>query len=105
MRFYVIKQRIKKWLRKKFPKVVVKKKVVAPVVSKPAPVLGRGVQKRPVPIKKCFTTHKFMFTRDQAEKRKAVLLRKKTASYLRVYLCQFCGKWHLTHKKDLMRGK
>ena len=42
---------------------------------------------------------KLMFTREQAQQKKNDNIGTK-ASYLRIYNCQFCGAWHLTHKKN-----
>ena len=44
----------------------------------------------------CHTMLKRMMTREQA-----VQMRDKTkAPYLRIYMCEFCNTWHLTHKKQ-----
>lgn len=116
MKLYKLKQKIKRYWRQLFPSVE-RRKVEerrekpridedrrAPVA--PAPVIPPRVPYRPAPkqfIHRCFTTHKFMFTREQAENKKTELMRQNKAEKLRVYLCQFCGHWHLTHKKDLMK--
>lgn len=43
----------------------------------------------------CYVMYKRMMTREQA-----VVQRDKTkAPYIRIYMCEFCNLWHLTHKK------
>lgn len=42
---------------------------------------------------KCFTTGKTSITDEASAKRSA------DKFGLRAYKCQFCNKWHLTHKK------
>jgi predicted hydrocarbon binding protein len=43
----------------------------------------------------CPTMAKRMMTREQA-----VEQRDKKPEYLRVYMCEFCNTWHLTHKRN-----
>ena len=44
----------------------------------------------------CPVMAKRMMTREQA-----VEQRDKTKSlYIRIYMCEFCNTWHLTHKKN-----
>lgn len=40
-----------------------------------------------------------MFTREQADEAKDNHERRQSAIRLRIYCCQFCEHWHLTHKK------
>lgn len=112
--FYELKQRIKRFWRELFPHAERRKEERrekpraeedrrAPVfvaTRTPAPVRPPRKQY----IRRCFTTHKFMFTREQAENKKTELMRQNKAEKLRVYKCQFCEAWHLTHKKDLMKA-
>lgn len=46
--------------------------------------------------KMCPTMGKRMLTREQAVEQRD----KIKASYLRIYMCEFCNWWHLTHKKQ-----
>lgn len=67
--------------------------VVKPPVKPPKP--------KKVKIKKCIQTDKYMFTREQAEVNKNKLSTK--ISPLRIYCCEFCFTWHLTHHKFVKR--
>ena len=51
-------------------------------------------------VGRCHITDKFMFTKEQAQEKQIELKRVCPDKYLRTFLCQFCGKWHLTHKKQ-----
>lgn len=66
---------------------------------KPAKVLVAEAKKkkaREKGYKMCPTMFKRMLTREQA-----VHLRDTTkAQYLRIYMCEHCNWWHLTHKKQ-----
>lgn len=118
-KFYRVKQKIKRLWRNYFPLPIQEQKPkngsVKPldVVEKALVDSNIQVERRAVDrpfarkprkqfIRRCIATQKFMFSREQAEKKRDELLRKKTASYLRIYLCQFCDHWHLTHKKNYM---
>ena len=51
-------------------------------------------------IRKCPTINKFMFTREQALEAQKKRTRKDRP--LRIYKCEFCNLWHLTHKKTIV---
>lgn len=53
-------------------------------------------------IQKCIYKDKRMFTREQAvEELKTIKKRKNLL--LRIYCCEFCHMWHLTHHKRRKR--
>lgn len=53
-------------------------------------------KKEPKPkIQKCIVHGKRMFTREQA----ALEAKATKNPQIRIYCCEFCQMWHLTHKK------
>jgi hypothetical protein len=52
-----------------------------------------------VPLKMCLQSDKVCYTRELAESRRIALEKKTLHQYLRIYCCQFCNAWHLTHHK------
>lgn len=40
-----------------------------------------------------------MFTRQEAEAARDKLKKNTVNNYLRIYCCEFCQMWHLTHKR------
>ena len=64
---------------------------------------NKKVVKRKRRTSQCIATEKVSYkTKVAAQKVLNKLKDKGKARYLRVYLCQFCGYWHLTHHKDKM---
>lgn len=70
--------------------------VAIPVKEVPKP---KPLKPKKPKIKKCMITDKVMYTREDAVKKRDELRVNRIDRYLRAYLCQFCGWWHLTHKK------
>src|SRR3990167_2500986 len=50
-------------------------------------------------IKKCLQTGKIMYTREEAVKNRDQQKVRTANDYLRIYCCEFCANWHLTHKR------
>ncbi len=65
--------------------VPVTPQVIVPVVPK----------KKKVYRKKCLYREKVMYTREDAVE----AMKKIQNPQIRIYCCEFCQHWHLTHKK------
>lgn len=68
-------------------------------VSRPLPRHPKPVKQKKPRIKKCPTMDKRMFTREQAAKERDQIKKPN----IRIYCCEFCNTWHLTHKKVTYR--
>lgn len=63
------------------------------------PVEPQAPRKTRVPYK-CIQTGKRCYaTREYAAAQKDRLAGNTANGYLRIYVCEFCNYWHLTHKK------
>lgn len=70
------------------------------VARRPAPHKAKKAAKGAKPkVKKCYQTRKVCFTREEAEQRKEELKKQTQDKFLRIYCCEFCMWWHLTHKR------
>jgi hypothetical protein len=68
-----------------------------PTPPPPSIVIKPRLPQRPFTpkIRKCVQMDKFMYTREQA-----VINRDKLrGKNLRIYMCEYCNTWHLTHRK------
>lgn len=54
---------------------------------------------KPATIKKCLVADKFMFTREQAEENRKKQAVNSLNGIMRIYCCEYCSNWHLTHQK------
>lgn len=76
---------------------------VAPVVvvpPKPTPKPLPQAPRHPRVPHKCVQTGKRCYaTREYATAQKERLAKNTANGYLRIYVCEFCNYWHLTHKK------
>lgn len=66
-------------------------------LTPPPPLLPEKPKK--TKLKRCPQNEKVMFTREQAEASKKKHEKAQPAANLRIYCCEFCSSWHLTHKK------
>lgn len=66
-----------------------------PVIEEtPVPTVKEKPQEKPK-IQKCTYRDKRMFTREQAAAERDAIKDPR----IRIYCCEFCQHWHLTHKK------
>lgn len=83
-------KKILDWFRKK-PK--------PPEPPKPKLVKHKKRVKRKF-LPKCYVMDKYSYTEHYAKKKAQNI---KTGVSLRAYKCEYCGHWHLTHKKNKLR--
>lgn len=68
---------------------------VAPIAPPPPP----PVKPKPVKLKRCPVMDKLMFTREQAAVARDRRMKAQPNVHLRIYCCEYCSTWHLTHLK------
>lgn len=65
----------------------------------PPPPEKKKITKRPK-VKKCPVTNKTIYLeREIASRERDKLASNTKDNYLRIYTCEFCGHWHLTHRR------
>lgn len=79
-------------------------KDLAPCVKVPAAIVRQIPKEKFYPskrnTKRCPSTNKSMYTFDQAESVARFMYKRRFSRKMqRVYLCQFCGSFHLTKQK------
>lgn len=56
---------------------------------------------QPIPVKreKCLYKEKRMFTREEAAAERDAIMGANKQTFIRIYCCEFCNMWHLTHHR------
>lgn len=70
------------------------------VAISPKPVIKKRTIGKPKRLpKKCLMTGKINMTEEEAKKKEKTYGKFNQNNYMRGYCCEFCGNWHLTHKR------
>jgi hypothetical protein len=70
-----------------------------PVIDENGPKMAKPKKQSRPRIRKCPVMDKRMFTREQAAAERDQIRKPN----IRIYCCEFCNAWHLTHKKFINR--
>lgn len=85
-----------KFLARLWRLIIGRRKEPAVVVPSTPPAQPRPRRPR---LKRCMYKDKVMYTRDQAQFKRDQMMRKYTKLNLRIYCCEYCSAWHLTHHR------